>query len=145
MILAGEAATTTTRDLDVYVHGTWSQMRLRNDNGDWSDWQPFANSFTWTIADGRGEHYVAAELRSGGTHALKLRHDHLGCACRRRRHGQCAQEALPARHPEWPDRLHLRVEHSMSQTEKRIRERQGHGYPCPLFVRQEIAAHLFQW
>lgn len=67
MILAGEAATTTTRDLNVYVHGSWSQMRLRNDNGDWSDWQPFANSFTWTIADGRGEHYVAAELRSGGT------------------------------------------------------------------------------
>ena len=67
MILAGEAATTTTRDLNVYVHGAWSQMRLRNDSGDWSDWQPFANSFTWTIGDGRGEHYVAAELRSGGT------------------------------------------------------------------------------
>ena len=101
MILAGEAATTTTRDIDVYVHGTWNQMRLRNDNGDWSDWQPFANSFTWTINDGRGEHYVAAELRNGGTTAHKLRHDHLGCACRLRRHGRCAQEALPAGHPEW--------------------------------------------
>jgi len=67
MILAGEAATTTTRDLNVYVHGSWNQIRLRNDNGDWSDWQPFANSFTWTIADGRGQHYVAAELRSGAT------------------------------------------------------------------------------
>jgi uncharacterized protein YkwD len=67
LILAGEAATTTTRDLNVYVHGSWSQMRLRNDNGDWSEWQPFDNSFTWTIGDGRGEHYVAAELRSGGT------------------------------------------------------------------------------
>ena len=65
--VAVEVLTTTTRDLNVYVHGPWSQMRLRNDNGDWSDWQPFANSFTWTIADGRGEHYVAAELRSGGT------------------------------------------------------------------------------
>jgi uncharacterized protein YkwD len=67
MILAGEAATTTTRDIDVYVHGSWSQIRLRNDNGSWSDWKPFANSFTWTINDGRGTHYVAAELRSGGT------------------------------------------------------------------------------
>lgn len=67
MILAGEAATTTTRDIDVYVHGKWGQMRLRNDNGDWTEWQPFANSFTWTINDGRGAHYVAAELRSGGT------------------------------------------------------------------------------
>jgi uncharacterized protein YkwD len=67
MIMAGEAATTTTRDLDVYVHGSWSQIRLRNDNGDWTDWQPFTNSFSWTIADGRGQHSVAAELRSGGT------------------------------------------------------------------------------
>ncbi len=66
MILAGEAATTTTRDIAVYVHGTWNQMRLRNDNGEWSDWKPFANSFSWTINDGRGEHYVAAELRNGG-------------------------------------------------------------------------------
>jgi uncharacterized protein YkwD len=66
MILAGEAATTTTRDIAVYVHGTWNQMRLRNDNGSWSDWKPFANSFAWTINDGRGEHYVAAELRNGG-------------------------------------------------------------------------------
>jgi uncharacterized protein YkwD len=67
MIIAGEAATTTSRDLDVYVHGSWSQIRLRNDNGDWTDWMPFANSFSWTIADGRGQHFVAAELRSGGT------------------------------------------------------------------------------
>jgi uncharacterized protein YkwD len=67
MILAGESATTTTRDIDVYVHGAWSQIRLRNDNGSWSDWTPFANSFTWTINDGRGEHVVAAELRNGGT------------------------------------------------------------------------------
>jgi uncharacterized protein YkwD len=67
MILAGEAATTSTRNIDVYVHGKWSEMRLRNDNGEWTEWQPFANSFAWTINDGRGDHYVAAELRSGGT------------------------------------------------------------------------------
>lgn len=67
MVLAGEAATTTTRDIDVYVHGAWSQIRLRNNNGSWSDWAPFANNFTWTIDGGRGEQYVAAELRSGST------------------------------------------------------------------------------
>jgi hypothetical protein len=66
MILAGDAATTTTRDLDVYVHGSWQEIRLRNDNGEWSKWMPFNNSFTWTINDGRGDHYVAAELRGGG-------------------------------------------------------------------------------
>lgn len=67
LILAGESTATTSRDLNVYVYGNWSQMRLRNDSGDWSKWMPFANSFTWTIADGRGQHVVAAELRSGGT------------------------------------------------------------------------------
>ena len=65
LILAGEAQATTRRDLAVYVHGQWSEMRLRNDNGPWSDWMPFANSFTWTLAGGRGEHAVVAELRSG--------------------------------------------------------------------------------
>jgi hypothetical protein len=67
IVLAGESAVTTSRDLDVYVHGKWGQMRLRNDNGGWSDWMPFANSFTWTIAGGSGQHVVSAELRSGGT------------------------------------------------------------------------------
>lgn len=67
MILAGESAVTTTRDLGVYVHGKWGEMRLRNDNGNWSDWMPFANSFTWTINDGRGQHVVSAELRSSNT------------------------------------------------------------------------------
>jgi uncharacterized protein YkwD len=66
MVLAGESSTTTKRDLDVYVHGSWSEIRLRNDNGAWTDWQPFANSFTWTIGSGRGIHVVSAELRSGG-------------------------------------------------------------------------------
>lgn len=67
MILAGESAVTTSRKLDVYVHGKWGEMRLRNDGGGWSDWMPFANSFTWTINNGSGEHVVSAELRSGGT------------------------------------------------------------------------------
>jgi uncharacterized protein YkwD len=66
IILAGESPVTTSRDLPVYVHGKWGQMRLRNDNGGWSDWMPFANSFTWTINAGSGQHVVSAELRSGG-------------------------------------------------------------------------------
>lgn len=74
-------------------------MRLRNDNGDWSDWQPFANSFTWTIADGRGQHYVAAELRSEGTTRSScdmIRSDVPAVAA----DGKCPQEALLTGHPE---------------------------------------------
>lgn len=67
MVLAGEAAVTTDRNIDVYIHGEWNQIRLKNDNGGWTDWQPFTNSFDWTIGKGRGEHIVAAELRNAGT------------------------------------------------------------------------------
>jgi hypothetical protein len=33
----------------------------------WSEWQPFQNSFTWTLADSAGERILSAELRSGAT------------------------------------------------------------------------------
>jgi uncharacterized protein YkwD len=67
MVLAGEASVTTDRNIDVYVHGEWNEIRLKNDNGAWTSWQPFTNSFDWTIGKGRGDHVVAAELRNGGT------------------------------------------------------------------------------
>jgi uncharacterized protein YkwD len=67
MVLAGEAPVTTDRNIDVYVHGEWNEIRLKNDNGAWTDWQPFTNSFDWTINKGRGQHVVAAELRNAGT------------------------------------------------------------------------------
>jgi uncharacterized protein YkwD len=67
MVLAGEASVTSDRNIDVYVHGEWNEIRLKNDNGAWTDWQPFTNSFDWMIGKGRGEHVVAAELRNSGT------------------------------------------------------------------------------
>ena len=66
LVLASEAISTTSRDLDVYIYGDWQEMRLRNDGGAWSSWRPFAHSFTWTIGDGAGRHVVAAELRDAG-------------------------------------------------------------------------------
>ena len=64
MVINGDSATTDDRDVDVYIHGSWSEMRLRNDSGGWGDWQPFASSFTWTINEGGGEHTISAELRT---------------------------------------------------------------------------------
>lgn len=67
LIIANDAAATTDPNVAVYVHGDWGEMRLRNDSGAWGEWQPFQNSFTWTLAGNAGEHILSAELRSGAT------------------------------------------------------------------------------
>jgi hypothetical protein len=49
----------------LYIYGDWQEMRLRNDDGVWSDWQPFQTIIGWTLSDGAGDHMVTAELRAG--------------------------------------------------------------------------------
>lgn len=65
LIINNDAATASDANVSVYIHGSWSEMRLRNDSGAWGEWQPFQNSFTWTLANSAGEHILSAELRSG--------------------------------------------------------------------------------
>lgn len=67
LIINNDAATTSDPNVTIFVHGSWGEMRLRNDSGAWSDWQPFQNRFTWTLDSGAGEHILSAELRSGAT------------------------------------------------------------------------------
>lgn len=67
LIINRDAATTDTRTVTIYIYGSWQEMRLRNDNGTWGSWQPFQTSFAWTLANGKGDHTVTAEVRSGGT------------------------------------------------------------------------------
>jgi hypothetical protein len=40
-------------------------MRLRNDNGPWGAWQPFRNSFDWTLNWAQGRREVCAQLQGG--------------------------------------------------------------------------------
>lgn len=42
-------------------------MRLRNDDGAWSAWQPFANEVAWTLNSTPGLRTVDVEMRSGAT------------------------------------------------------------------------------
>ncbi len=70
MIINNDSSTTVDPNIAVYVHGEWSEMRLRNDSGAWGEWQPCASSFTWALNDSVGEHILSAELRSSGdTHS----------------------------------------------------------------------------
>jgi len=65
IIINNDAATTSDRTVEMFVHGTWSEMRLRNDSDAWDEWQPFTSRFTWLLNDVAGERIVSAELRSG--------------------------------------------------------------------------------
>lgn len=72
LIINRDAATTTSRGVSLYIYGAddWQEMRLRNDDGAWTDWRPFQSALSWTLPAGRGEHTVWAELRDGDRLAL---------------------------------------------------------------------------
>ncbi|NJL34103.1 MAG: CAP domain-containing protein, partial [Chloroflexaceae bacterium] len=62
-----EAATTENSTVDLYIYGSdnWDEMRLRNDGGTWSDWQPFQSELTWKLGSQGGERTVEVEMRRG--------------------------------------------------------------------------------
>lgn len=66
LVIDGEKAQTSTNDVPVYVFGDFKSMRLRNDDGSWSEWMPFKNDFRWTLPDKPGTHTVTVELRGDG-------------------------------------------------------------------------------
>lgn len=65
LIIAGESASTGTRAVPLYIYGDWEEVRLRNDGGSWTNWQPFQANLDWTLAPGVGLHTVDAELSDG--------------------------------------------------------------------------------
>ena len=67
LILNRDAATTTSREVMVYIYGSFDQMRLKNDSGAFGGWQSFKNSFSWTLPCNVGTHTVTAELKTGTT------------------------------------------------------------------------------
>ncbi|GIV84868.1 MAG: hypothetical protein KatS3mg052_1875 [Candidatus Roseilinea sp.] len=65
LVIQREYSRTATPTVSVFIYGNWQQMRLRNDDGPWGAWQPFSNSFTWTLNWIQGMRQVCAELQSG--------------------------------------------------------------------------------
>jgi hypothetical protein len=67
IVINREAASTDTANVSLYIYGqgTISQMRLRNDDGSWTAWQPFQSTLSWTLPGAAGEHTVWVELREG--------------------------------------------------------------------------------
>ena len=63
LIIDGERSITTTRQVPVYIFGEWDEVRLRNNQGEWSEWMAFTNNLDWVLPEDPGLHTVTAELR----------------------------------------------------------------------------------
>jgi uncharacterized protein YkwD len=64
LIINRDEATATSASVNLYIYGSWTEMRLRSDNVSWSDWMPFSNASTWQLPAMDGEHTLTAELRT---------------------------------------------------------------------------------
>jgi hypothetical protein len=65
LVINREAYLTDSRDVELYVYGSPNGIRLRNDNGAWTDWLPFSSNLTWQLSYGNGTKTVTAELDFG--------------------------------------------------------------------------------
>ncbi len=67
LIINNEATETDSMVVSLYIYGNWQEIRLRNDNGSWGDWQPFPTDSTlsWILKNIIGERLVTAEMRNG--------------------------------------------------------------------------------
>jgi uncharacterized protein YkwD len=63
VIVEGEAPSTRSRRVRVFVYGSWRQMRVRNDDGAFSPWRTFESEFEWTLAAADGVRTVTVEMR----------------------------------------------------------------------------------
>jgi uncharacterized protein YkwD len=66
LVIDNDAASSASRAVSLYIygHGTFDEMRLRNDDGAWGDWQPFQSNLKWELGCGVGMHTVSVELRN---------------------------------------------------------------------------------
>lgn len=69
VVINREADSTMSRDVDLYLYGGgWAtEMRVRNENGTWTSWQPFASDVEWQVSAGAGTKEVFVEIRQGTT------------------------------------------------------------------------------
>jgi hypothetical protein len=68
VVINGEAWSTTSAYVQLYVYGPADQMRFSNDGVTWSDWITYQPSIAWTLsADGGSPAVVYAQVKQGPT------------------------------------------------------------------------------
>ncbi len=69
VIINREAQQTNSMEVSLYIYGNWQQMRLRNDDGSWGEWQEFRQEFAWHLPNISGERRVEVEVSDSTTQA----------------------------------------------------------------------------
>jgi hypothetical protein len=72
IIINNDAGATDSQNVSLYVYGSWSEIRLKNDSGSWSEWKPFNNTLTWQLPNSAGLHAVSVEVRDGAKSATGM-------------------------------------------------------------------------
>jgi len=75
VVIDREACQTHSRNVQLYLYGrNWAvDMRLRNGNGLWTNWQAFSSDIAaWELAPGSGVKEVFAEIRNGAGTVLSM-------------------------------------------------------------------------
>lgn len=73
LVIAGEAATTTSRSVPITIYNDdpgWRELRLRVGRAAWGPWQPFRPTLTLDLGPARGSLTVTAQLRRPGRTAV---------------------------------------------------------------------------
>ena len=65
LVINREAYETTNMNVGLYVYGQGfaQDMRLKNETGTWSAWEPYSPNQTWTLSTGNGVKEVFVEIR----------------------------------------------------------------------------------
>jgi hypothetical protein len=67
VVIDGEAAGTDSLLVSLFVYGRWTDVRIRNDDGEFSPRRPFTSTPSWSLADVDGLRTVSVEMRRGST------------------------------------------------------------------------------
>jgi uncharacterized protein YkwD len=65
LVVNNDASTTSTGELTLHIYGDWQTVRFRNNEGPWSEWQPFQSAMTQRIEGEAGHYTIQAEMRKG--------------------------------------------------------------------------------
>jgi hypothetical protein len=68
VVINNEASVTTSPTVGYYVYGkgVWSEMRTRDNSGNWTNWVPFQENVTFQLAPTNGTHTLSVEMRVAG-------------------------------------------------------------------------------
>lgn len=66
IVINNDAPSTDDGKLTIHIYGSWEQVRLRVDEGVWSEWMPFSANLLWELKATAGLHTIEVDMQGGG-------------------------------------------------------------------------------